>query len=268
MRPSRVSGLVSAGGISQSFLTRMPALLGALGPVKASSFRVAQRIAKTLRSGYAVKDYASLEDCHLIWMAVPDAMLDGAASELLIRTRLSRAMVVVCGSAYDSGRLLPLSRAGARVGSLSAVEGTGERLFVAEGHPDVRRELRRLAKAEKRNLVEMPAGSKLLYLAGVDLAGSLAVPWVAASVDSLCAAGFSRPQATRAVEALTARSLRSYGRTGRKEWRSASVGQFRIRQLELETLGGGPPHLARLYAQAVERAAERLEVHRMAAVRG
>jgi len=44
MKKNRVTGLVSAGGISESFLQRMPVLLGALGPVKAASFPVARRI--------------------------------------------------------------------------------------------------------------------------------------------------------------------------------------------------------------------------------
>src|SRR2546425_4315552 len=112
MRSARVTGLVGAGGVSRSYLARMPKLLGTLGPIKASSFRVARRIANTLRAGYAVSDYAALEPCHLICVAVPEAMLDRVVRDLAARAPLEGTLVLVCDSMRDSLWPSPLRTAG------------------------------------------------------------------------------------------------------------------------------------------------------------
>jgi len=75
-------GIIGAGGVNRSFLARMPVLLTRVGPIKAASFRVARRIANTLRAGEAVMNYAALASCDLIWIAVPDAGLERIARDL------------------------------------------------------------------------------------------------------------------------------------------------------------------------------------------
>ena len=82
MKKLSVMGLIGAGGVNRSFLARMPVLLGHLGPIKAASFRVARRIANTLHAGRAATGYADLEQCDLIWIAVPDAALDRVSKDL------------------------------------------------------------------------------------------------------------------------------------------------------------------------------------------
>ena len=57
MKSRKPAGLVGAGGVNQSFLARMPALLEQLGPVKGSSLKVSRRIANGLRAGFGVADY-------------------------------------------------------------------------------------------------------------------------------------------------------------------------------------------------------------------
>ena len=88
MKADRGAGLVMAGGVNHSFVSRMPVLLRDLGPVKGASLRVARRIVNTMRAGFAVADYAALEPCGLIWLAVPDAMLDKVAKDLAAQTPL------------------------------------------------------------------------------------------------------------------------------------------------------------------------------------
>ena len=78
MKPSK-TGLVSAGGVSKLFIARMPVLLRNIGPVKATTFRVARRISNLLRAGRPVEDYAGLNGCDLVWIAVPEAALDRIA---------------------------------------------------------------------------------------------------------------------------------------------------------------------------------------------
>lgn len=246
-----MTGLVCAGGVGRSFLARMPVLLAALGPVKAESFRVARRMSNTLRAGFAVPDYPAFEPCYLIWIFVPDAMLDDVLRDMAARTPLDRTMVVVCGSAREA-RSVAAGRG--RLASLNVVEESKERTFVAEGHPDALRELRRLADAEGRKLIEIRPERKALYLAGVNLAARLILPWIAAAVESLRAAGFSRSEAARTVEALGEHSLRAYGRAGRKAWNPAASIELRAAaKRDLETIRLLDPSLAEQYAEGIKR---------------
>src|SRR5258708_35813715 len=102
MKIGPVMGLIGAGGVNRSFLSRMPVLLGGIGPVKAASFRVARRISNTLRAGKAVKSYAAMAPCHLIWIAVPDAGLDRVSRDLATAIPLAGKVVALCGSTQDS----------------------------------------------------------------------------------------------------------------------------------------------------------------------
>ncbi len=194
MKADHAAGLVMAGGVHPSFISRMPVLLRTLGPVKAASLRVARRIANSLKAGFGVTEYAALKPCSLIWLAVPDAMLDKIAHDLAEQTSLEGKMIVVCGSSRESTWPGPLRAGSARVASLNAIELSDERTFVAEGDAKVIRELRRLAIAEKRKLIELQPGSKPLYFAGSHLATHLILPWIAAAVESLRAAGFTRTE--------------------------------------------------------------------------
>jgi predicted short-subunit dehydrogenase-like oxidoreductase (DUF2520 family) len=255
MKTDRVSGLVGAGGVTRSFLARMPKSLAALGPIKAASFRVARRISNTLRAGYAVSDYAALQPCTLIWLAVPDLMLDSVVRDLSTHTPLSGTLVVLCDSVRDSFWLSPLRTVGARVASLNAVLESNERTFVAEGDPGAVEELRRMTAAEKRKLIELRPASKALYFSGVHLATHLLLPWIAGSVESLRAAGLTRVEATQMAEAMGTRTLRAYGKAGRKAWnRDTALNLLRSLEVDLETIRAADPRLASLYAQGLEQA--------------
>jgi hypothetical protein len=254
MKSKRVTGLVSAGGIGQSFVARLPRLLAAVGPVKATSFRVARRIVNMLRAGHAVKDYAAFDKCDLIWIVVPEATLEKVIRDLAAYVRAPGKMIVLCGSVRDSYWPGVLRARGARLASLNAIERE-PRTLVAEGHPDVLRELRHLAAAEKSKLIEIRPASKPLFLAGVHLSTNLMLPWIAAAIDSLRMAGFSRADATGVVEALGARALRAYGKAGHKAWRRTAVdGLHHAVESDLETIRSADPHLAALYQTGIEQA--------------
>ena len=82
MKFLKPAGLIGAGGVNQSFLARLPAVLQRLGPVKGSSLRVSRRIANGLRAGFGVDDYRALAPCGFIWIQAPEASLDFIAAEL------------------------------------------------------------------------------------------------------------------------------------------------------------------------------------------
>jgi hypothetical protein len=260
MKKRPVMGLIGAGGVNHTFLARMPVLLSRMGPVKAASFRVARRIANTLRAGEAVTNYAALATCDIIWIAVPDAGLDKVSRDLAAATPLTGKIAVVCGSSRDSFWPGPLLAGGARVATLNCVEESSERLFVAEGDPDAMRALVRIIAAEKRKLILLRAASKALYLSGVHLATYLLLPWIAASVESLRDAGLSRVEATRVANALGGRALRSYAKAGPKAWSPAAADRLRLSVArDLDTIRSVDPRLAALYADGVEQAVRYFE---------
>lgn len=251
MKAKPVTGLISEGGIGRSLIPRLPLLLASIGPVVASSFRVSRRIANSLRAGNAASDLSALERCDLIWIAVPDAALDRVMRNLASQIAIDRKKIVLCDSIRDSASASPLHHAGARVASLNAMDSDA-RTLVAEGNPPVLLDLRRLIAKEKRKLIEIRPASKALYLAGSQLAGNLLLPWIAAAVESLRAAGFSRTEGTRVVEMIGTGALHSYAKAGPKAWSRSTV--LELRHTDLSSLRFAHPHLAKLYAAGVDQA--------------
>ena len=228
------AGLVCAAGVAQSFVARMPALLSSIGPLKATSYRVARRIVNTLHAGLAVESYSTLAGCDAIWVVVPESAIDRVLAELPPGIPL-----IVCNTC----RVLP------GAATLQAIP-PDEQTLVAEGDSNAIRYLRRVAVADRRKLVEIPTASKPLFLAGVNLATHIALPWIAAAVESLRAAGFSRSQATRVAEQLGGRTLRAYAKAGTKAW-SPTAGTELRRALDSNLPDA---RLADLYRSGIRRA--------------
>jgi predicted short-subunit dehydrogenase-like oxidoreductase (DUF2520 family) len=254
MKLRKTAGLVGAGGVNQSFVARMPALLEQLGPVKGSSLKVSRRIANALHAGFGVTDYAALEPCDLIWINAPENLLDALASELASAIPLAGKVVVLCDVLRDSLWPSPLRTAGARVATLTCLPESLERKFVAEGHPRALTELRKLLAQDRRRLIEIRPATKPLYLAGVHLASHLLLPWVAGAAESLRAAGFPRAEAVSAVEALGERTLRAYGKAGDKAWNRVAAERLqRAVAADFETLRQTDTRLAALFSDGGER---------------
>jgi hypothetical protein len=257
MRPDDGIGLVCAGGLSQSFLTRMPALLERLGPIKAPSFRVARQMSNTLRAGSPASHYSALESCSMIWVSVPEACLDRFLHDLAARTPLrkapfTKAMVVLSNCERDSLAPSPLHGTGARVASLYPIPDTQEKIFVAEGHPATIRALRTLLERDKRKLIRLEPATKPLFLAGIHMGAPLLLPWIAAGMECLRASGFTRTEAVQVGEIIGNRALRKYGKAGAKAWNSQTAAALR-RALEhdLAAIRSRNPRLAELYEQGI-----------------
>jgi hypothetical protein len=254
MKLRKTAGLVGAGGVNQSFVARMPALLEQLGPVKGSSLKVSRRIANGLRAGFGIDNYGALEACHLIWICVPEDLLDGLAPQLASSISLAGKTIILCDVLRDSLWPSPLRTAGARLATLNCIPESLERKFVAEGHPLALADLRKLLSRDRRGLIEIRPATKPLYLAGVHLASHLLLPWIAGAAESLRAAGFPRSEAVSAVEALGERTLRAYGKAGDKAWNRAVAEQLhRAVAEDFETLRQTDSRLAALFADGGER---------------
>jgi hypothetical protein len=257
MQPEDGMGLVCAGGVTQSFLARMPALLRHLGPIKTSSFRVSRQAANSLRAGYATSHYSALEPCRLILVAVPEASMERILREMVARTPIRKAafsqnMVVLCGCERDSLAPNPLHLTGARVASLNPIPDTREQIFVAEGHPDTLRHLRSLFAESRRKIIALKPRSKPLFFAGIYAGAPLLLPWFALGMASLRAAGFSRSEAAMVGETLGIRALRKYAKAGAKAWnRQIEAGLRRALDHDIPAIRSRDPRLAELYEQGI-----------------
>jgi hypothetical protein len=254
MKVQKPAGLVGAGGVNQSFLARLPAVLERLGPVKGSSLKVSRRIANGLRAGFGVDDYRALETCGVIWILAPETTLDFITAELASAVPLSRKTVVLCDVLRDSLRPSPLRTAGARVVTLNCLPESSERKFVGEGHPVALAALRKLLAVDRRKLIELRPAAKPLYFAGAYLGSQLLMPWIAGAAESFRAAGFSRDEAVGTVEALGMRALRAYGKAGDKAWNRATAERLhRAIARDLETLRFTDSRLAALFSDGSDR---------------
>ena len=237
-------GLVCAGGVNQSFLARMPALLQHLGPIKTSSFRVSRQTANSLRAGYAASHYTELETCPLILVWAPEGRLDRILQEMVVRTPIRKApfsknMVVLCGCVRDSVAPSPLRGTGARVASLNLIPDSREQIFVAS----------------RRKIIELKPGTKPLFFAGLHAGASLLLPWVALGIASLRAAGFSRAEAVMVGEILGIRTIRRYSKAGAKSWnRQTEAGLRHALDHDIPAIRSRDPRLAELYEQGIRLA--------------
>jgi hypothetical protein len=232
----------------------MPQWIGNLGPVKASSLRLSRRIANGFRAGTGVAHYAALQNCELIWIFAPETTLDLVTAELAGEVQLAGKMIVLCEIVPDSLWPIHLRAAGAHVATLNCVPGSDERIFVAEGNPTVIQEVRKLLLRENRKLIELPPGSKTLYLSGVHASAHLLMPWIAGAVESFRAAGFSRREATHTVQSLGSRALRGYAKAGAKAWNRADADRLcRAIEADMETIRRTDHRLAALYTDSAER---------------
>ncbi len=247
MKRQRPAGLVGAGGVTRSYLARMPALLGRLGPVKGASLRVSRRIANGLRAGTGVSDYSAFKSCQMIWIAVPEASLDAVSAALASAVPLAGKIIVLCDVMRDSFWPSPLRTAGALLVTMNCLPESDERTFVAEGKETAICELRKILALDGRKLIHLKPASKALYLSGIHLGAHLLLPWIGGAVESLRASGFTRAEAARVVQALGSHALRAYDKAGRKALNAVEAERlYRAIQHEIQTLRLTDPRLASL----------------------
>lgn len=213
------AALLAAGKTRDSFLRRVPRLDVKLGPVRSTSFRLASRISNLLGAGYPVGHLNDFASCRVILVSMPESWLPSIVDELLEAPWDWKAKtVLLCNSESDSSVLDKLAFVGAATGSLTPVEGFDDRLFVAEGQSKAIRMARIFVGGPDVRVISMEPGRKALYSAGINFATGLALPLLAASVETLRACGIHHNEAQMIADRLFQRTLRSYMKAGRRAW--------------------------------------------------
>jgi predicted short-subunit dehydrogenase-like oxidoreductase (DUF2520 family) len=255
MRKLRPFALVGAGQVRNSCLNRLPAVTQHLGPVKAQTFRLASRIANTLRAGYPVRRYEDLDDCRLIIVCVPASLIKQVLSDMAAADcSWSGKAVLIYNSFLADGELEVLSARGAALGSLVAIESADNDRFLVEGDRLAVRAAKRLLDTGGARALEIRRSSQVLYAASSTFGSCLFVPLVDASVACLRQAGLTRGQAGLIVEKTIQKSLRSYLKGGRRAWKGPLALRNRDAVLrQLEVLREIDPLLATYFAECARQ---------------
>jgi hypothetical protein len=233
--------------LTDSTLARFPALSRELGPVAAPSRRLASRYSNVLRGGYPVGDWTDLAEARMIWIQIPAAEL--AESLLNLRHAMPSwkgKTAVLIDPTLDCAALAVLGAAGAHVASLTHAPFIGADLSLVEGDIAALAMLRPVLRRARLRTVCMKPGSKLLFTAGLMVAGALTGPLLDAVVRSMRAAGVDPSSAKRIAGHIVATTARNFLAHGRNVWinpASDARSELTCRQLESLAQTDGPMHL-------------------------
>ncbi len=222
--------------------------------MKAPSFRLASRIANSLRAGHPVRDYAEFDACRLILVSVPDSILPTVVREIASANISWRnKSIVLCSASLDSGELSDLAARGASIGSISAIPGFEDPRYLVEGDPLAILESKRLVQHAARRTVAIQRSLKPFYLAALTSTGSLLFALLLAASESLRQAGISTSMSATILEKQLHKTLRSHVKAGRKAYSAPHE-----LQKQLRALATADPELAHYLEQSTNLAARLL----------
>lgn len=211
-------GLAAAGSVSRSCLARVSNLPRHLGPVASTSYRLAARIANSLKAGFPSREMSALDDCTLVLVCAPGGTIRRVCGLLKDASLQWKGKTLLV---FDSGEYscdVPEFRArGAAVASLNPVDGLPDR-YVIEGDREALRHAKLLVRAMGGKPVEIASDQIRMYDAAQTLAGSLFTPLIETCVECIRQTGVTGPAAAAMGEALLQRSLRAFMYAGRKSW--------------------------------------------------
>ncbi len=208
---------MGAGAVGKSLIGRLSARSVDLGPVAGVSYRVASRIANTLKGGFAVREPLELKDAGAVLFHAPSDQMSVLFEGLTAaKIEWSGRSVVFCDCEATGAMVHQLRHAGASVAvarqfglpSQVVVEGAGRALLVAH----------RLAREARLKALEIRPGSSDLFDAAVTLSTCAITPLVDGTAALLRAAGVRDPEAPRLAAALFEQTAHGYAHSGKQSW--------------------------------------------------
>lgn len=252
MKKLKPVGLLAAGKMTESALTRLPLLVRAVGPIVAGNRRLASRYANVLRAGWPAEP-AELADCRLIVLQVKPAECEG----LLRRMPSGGCPVALLDDNFGAIVPEPLRTAGVAICTVAISPVAARPMMLVDGDAAAVRAVQVWASGGGVRCVELKPGGKELYGAGVMTVSALVVPLVDAATRSLRSSGLSQGDARLIVARVLEAALRSYDAFGRKSWPNPSVaGRREAVAAQCESLASGDAGLGRFYARVMEACLE------------
>ncbi len=245
-------GLIASGRMIESPLTRYPSLARELGPVVASSRRLASRYANALRAGQPA-DAKDLNQCRLVLIQASALELPGILELLRDEPIAWKSKVLaLINDDLDASALQPMRELRAAVGSIVLAPSREKGVLVIEGDPMAVRMLSRWAAQAEMSCIELKPQSKALYGAGLMAANSLLSPVLDGAMRSLRASGLNQLEARRILDLVVEMAIRSQRAHGRKGWLSPGSMARRPAVLgQLAALGEVDPVLAAFFQRSL-----------------
>lgn len=216
-------GLLGAGAVGASLIGKLPARARELGPVSAVSYRLASRIANTLRAGFPVRSASELRTARCILFHAPPESVEPLFQALDdAEIDWSRRALLICDCAADGG-VSGVRRRFREKGATTAVI----RQFEVPGYMIVEADERggaalRIAHRITRELhmkaIGISPGAPDLPGAAVTLGSAGLTALIDRAAALLRASGVKDVEAARIASALFEQSAREYAHSGKQSW--------------------------------------------------
>lgn len=210
-------GLMGAGAVNASLVGRLHGKTRALGPVAGVSYRVASRIANTLRAGTAVRSADELDGIRIILFHSPPDQME-TLFELLkaANIRWPGKSLVFCDCESVCAMAAHFQSRGASVAMVRkcpipgrmTVGGTAPALTIAN----------RLARDAGMKPVEIAPDQEDLFEAAVTLGSGALTPLIDYATALLRQCGIRDTEAVQLAAALFEQTAHDYAHSGRQSW--------------------------------------------------
>ena len=232
-------GVLGAGAVGASLIGRLPSKARELGPVSAVSYRVASRIANTLRAGYPVRTANELGQVRGVLVHSPPEHLEillGMLGSAEIEWKGKALVFCDCAASHEVVRYFRARGASIAVARQFGIPGH----LVVEGDEGAGlRTARRIARELRMPAVEISPGSGDLFDAAVTLGSAAITPLIDRAATLLRGAGIGDPEAARIASSLFEQTARDYARSGRQSW-TWHVRKPPVVTLEAQITSAGP----------------------------
>jgi hypothetical protein len=238
---------MGAGAVSASLIGRLPSRTRDVGPVSAVSYRVASRIANTLRAGYPVRSADELGEAPGVLFHAPPEHLE------TLLGLLERAEIDWTGKALvfcDCFALEAVRQRFEAKGASTAVArqfGIPERIIVEGNDGPALHAVHRMAGELRMKAVEISPGSAVLFDAAVTLGSAAITPLIDRAAALLRDAGIRDIEAARIASSLFEQTARDYAHSGKQSW-AWYVRKPAVAPLEAQIAAAGP-HLGPVLRQ-------------------
>lgn len=208
---------MGAGAVSRSLIGLLPGKTRDLGPVSAISYRVASRIANTLRAGYPVRHATELNDAGTVLFHAPPGQTESVLNVLkAARIHWAGRALIFCDCEVPQAARQHFHAKGATtavvrqfgIPNLLAIDGSGPALTIAH----------RISRSIKMKAFQIGVESRDAFDAAITLGNAALTPLIDCAATLLRDAGIREVEATRIAAALFEQTAREYAHSGKQSW--------------------------------------------------
>jgi hypothetical protein len=210
-------GVSGAGAVAKSLIGRLPAKAREIGPVSAVSFRVASRIANTLRAGYPVRSADELKDAAVILFHAPQDQAENLLQMLYdAEIAWDEKALIFCDCQVTAEAKARFEAKGAST-AVARQFGIGSRILLA-GTATALHAAHRISDELRLKAIEILPGAIDLFDAAVTLSGAAITTLIDGAAVLLREAGIRDAEAARIAAALFSMTASDYAHSGKQSW--------------------------------------------------